>query len=189
MTAKRPSFAQIAYIVRSGGLDAAIDHWVTVMGAGPFFVGVFPLLEQRYQGQPTDQQAIVAIGYLGDVQIELIEPTNQAAGPYGEWVRRHPAPPVGGVYHHFMVDEGDYEATIARLTAGGLKPAFTAKSPQGDRVAYLEAFESTGGYVEVIDSPMWPAVCSELLAISRDWDGADPRRSFDTLSVPAGAVG
>lgn len=158
------------------------------MGAGPFFVGVFPLLEQRYHGHPTDQQATVALGYLGDVQIELIEPTNDAAGPYNEWLRRHPVPPVGGVYHHFMVEEGDYEATIARLTGGGLKLVFTANSPDGDRVAYLEAFESTGGYIEVIQATAWPLLCREMLAISRSWDGRDPKRGFETLAVTAGAV-
>lgn len=182
---RRADIVQLAYIVRAGGLNAALDFWVDVMGAGPFFRGVFPLKDQIHKGKPTDQQAEVACGYHGDIQIELIEPHNDAPGPYNDFLAQHDHVPVGGLYHHVMVEQGDYDASVARLLAGGCKEAFSARNEMDERICYLEAKDATGGYIEVIESTMWPPVCAAMRAARESWDGSEPVRSFETLLKPA----
>lgn len=177
----KASMTQLAYLVRPGGLNAALEYWVKVMGAGPFFRGVFPLINQIHHGKSTDQQAEVACGYHGDMQIELIEPTNRAAGPYNAFLDANANIPVGGLYHHVMIEEGDYDKTVARLISEGCKTAFYAENEVGDRVAYLEAFDTTGGYIEVIESAMWPAVCEKMKQARVGWDGSDPVRPFTAV--------
>lgn len=172
---------QLAYLVKPGTLDAAIDHWVNVMGAGPFYRGVFPLFDQTHKGQPTNQECEVACGYHGDMQIELIDTTNDAPGPYNDFLAANPTPPVGGLYHHVMLDQGDYDALVARLLANGCKTAFDARNGAGDRICYLDATETTGGYIEVIEASFWPQVCAAMRKARAEWDGSRPVRSFEEL--------
>jgi hypothetical protein len=172
---------QLAYIVKPGALDAALDFWVNVMGAGPFYRGVFPLFDQVHKGQPTNQECEVACGYHGDMQIELIDPTNDAPGPYNDFLATSGAPPVGGLYHHVMLEQGDYDALVERMLAKGCKKAFDARNGAGDRICYLDATETTGGYIEVIESQFWPAVCAGMRKARAEWDGGRPVRSFEEL--------
>ena len=176
------NIVQLAYILNPGGLDAALDYWINVMGAGPFYRGEFPLTDQIHKGKPTGQHAVVACGYNGEMQIELIMPLNDEPGPYNDFLAVNPKVPVGGLYHHVMVEEGDYDATIARLVANGCKEAFSARNELGERIAYLESGDVLGGYLEVIESEMWPRVCKNMRAARQGWDGKDrPVRGFEEL--------
>jgi hypothetical protein len=185
MAAGLGTIAQLAYLVRPGGLTQALDHWVRVMGAGPFFTGNFPLTDQLYLGAPTNQDAIVACGYLGEVQIELIDTLTDAPGVYTAFLRANPVIPAAGLYHHVMVEAGDCDATLARLEAGGCKAVFSARVPDGGRLFYLDASATIGGYVEVLDSATWPAVAEAMKAARHDWDGRDPVRPFARLDPGA----
>lgn len=184
MIEPRGGVIQTAFLVRPGGLMDAIDYWVKAVGAGPFFVGSFPLSEQRYLGQPTDMQAVVAVGYHGDCQLELIEPTNEAPGPYMAALKQHAKIPRGGVYHHIMLDTDDYAAAYRHHLDHGCTEAFAAVSSSGKRIAYLDASETIGGYIELLEpNPVWQRMCAEMREITRNWDGADPTRAFDTLET------
>lgn len=62
---------QIAYL--PSDFDAAVKYWTETMGVGPFFVlQNVHLGEMKYLGEPTDAVFSIAIGYWGDIQIELI---------------------------------------------------------------------------------------------------------------------
>jgi hypothetical protein len=172
---------QLAYILKPGGLDAALDFWINVMGAGPFYRGVFPLAEQVHKGQPTNQECEVACGYHGDMQIELIDTIGDAPGPYNDFLATCPEPPVGGLYHHVMLEQGDYDVLVARMLAQGCTTAFDAKNGAGDRMCYLDATATTGGYIEIIESAFWPAVCAAMRQARAEWDGSNPVRSFSEL--------
>ena len=76
---------QIAYLPTD--FDAALEYWTKTMGVGPFFLlENVQLGEMKYMGEPTDAVFTIAIGYWGDIQIELIRPENDApsiySGPY-----------------------------------------------------------------------------------------------------------
>lgn len=185
----RLEIVQMAYLVRPGGLQAGIAHWAGVLGAGPFFVGSFPLEDQWFRGRPTDMRGKVAVGYQGRMQIELIEPTNDAPGPYTEWLHRHDIIPLGGILHHIMFDHDGYDAAVAGLLRGGGKEAFTGRSDMGGRVAYLDVFDTFGCYVEIIDLlPFWRNMCREMQELSSGWDGMRPARSFRELHATTLAI-
>ena len=180
---------QLAYLVAPRGLDRALDFWVRTMGAGPFFTLESSLQDEVFRGRPTRMTCRVGLAYMGEVQIEVIEPTNDGAGPYREWLERHPPPPVGGLYHHVMLKHEGYDEAYARLLEGGCRRAYDARSWTGDRVAYLEAFETTGGYVELLEAAGWPALCERIREASRNWDGSRPIRSFEEVSGDFGSPG
>lgn len=183
MIVPNAKIVQMGYVVAPGTFDAALDHWVTVMGAGPFYTMTSHLAGQTFRGKPTDMAARVALGYCGDAQIELIEQTNDAAGPYTEWLAMHPAVPKAGIFHHVLLEVDDYDAAYARLLAAGCRQAFDATSSSGGRVAYLEAFDTVGGYVEMIETDFWQNLCDALQAARRDWDGTNPVRGMDSLPM------
>ena len=62
---------QTAFVVAD--LDEGLEHWITVMGAGPFvvmrnFVGT----DLTYRGEPSTTSVDYAFGQCGDVQVQLI---------------------------------------------------------------------------------------------------------------------
>ena len=179
----RSAIVQHGYVVKPGGLDSALDHWTQTMGAGPFFRMTPNLSDQIFRGSPTNMTARVALGYAGDVQIEVIEPTNDQRGPYLEWLDMQSAVPKGGTFHHVMVDAGDFDKTYARLVSGGCKKAFDATGTTGGRIAYLESFDTVGGYIELIDIANWPELCARLKRAHHEWDGTNPVREIDELPL------
>ena len=59
--------------------DAALEYWTTKMGAGPFFHTEGVQVENvKFRGEPSDIQFSMAIGYWGEIQVELIRPDNDA---------------------------------------------------------------------------------------------------------------
>jgi hypothetical protein len=64
------------------------------LGAGPWFLrerGVFP--NQVYRGEPSTTALAIAIGYAGDMQIEIIQPTAQETASFHQLPKvRHKDP-------------------------------------------------------------------------------------------------
>src|SRR3546814_10881195 len=53
-------------------MDKAIQHWTTIMGAGPFYVGAMPFEKgHRYRGEPAVLALKVAFGFTGGLLIEI----------------------------------------------------------------------------------------------------------------------
>jgi hypothetical protein len=186
----RESVVQLAYLVRPGGLNDAIDYWLNQIGAGPFFTGDFRLEQQTHRGRPTNAGVRVALAYHGDMQIELIEPLDDAPSPYKEWLDKYPSLPRAGLYHHVMMDHVDFDKTYNRYLASGCKEGFLGRSSAGTRVAYLDAADTIGGFIELVEpNPGWTAMCAEMREISRTWDGSNPRRGLETLGSQLGPTG
>jgi hypothetical protein len=184
MQGARDSVVQMGYVVKPGGLEAAMNFWAETARVGPFFTGRLEMVEQIFRGKPTNAEISIVIFYYGSMQIELIEQLNDSPSPYNEWLSKLSHVPVGGSFHHFMIDHSDFDATTERWIAAGCKEAFVAKS-HGYRIAYLDAAATTGGFVELIDEiPAWRAMCREMLAISQSWNGERPRRRlYEDLKV------
>ena len=80
--------AQIGYVVRD--IDAAMDKWVK-HGVGPwFYVDRVQTDYFRYRGVDSDMQMSVALANSGDVQLELIQPRNDAPVDVQGLPRRRP---------------------------------------------------------------------------------------------------
>jgi methylmalonyl-CoA/ethylmalonyl-CoA epimerase len=180
----RESLRQIAYVTRPAGFDAAIHYWLDVMHAGPFYVGEFRLGNQTFRGEPTDGTMTVALTFHGDVQIELIRPTNDAPSPYTEWLDRADSIPLAGLYHHFLVDTPTFDETCQRFLDGGAVEGMRATLGDGRRMTYLDATETMACYIEVIEAGESSVRLSRLM---RDecarWDGTQPLRSYSELAA------
>src|SRR5215472_8213318 len=100
---------QMAYVVAD--LDAAIHEWITRLRVGPWFVlehftGVDPV----YRGQPSRADVRLAMSFAGHMNMELIQPNNDAPSVYREVIERRPR----GLYGHDGRAAGIHRADRAR---------------------------------------------------------------------------
>src|SRR5512140_1548304 len=94
MSIEHDVIKQIAYVVDD--LDTAIEDWVRLAHAGPFFrIDDVQVEGVRYRGVPADAKLSIALGNSGGVQIELIQQRDGGPSIYRE--RR------GGVHHLAML--------------------------------------------------------------------------------------
>lgn len=59
-------------------LDSGIEAWMSDLGVGPWTKLVNITLEATYRGEPTTVALDLGLAYRGDVQVELIQPRNDA---------------------------------------------------------------------------------------------------------------
>lgn len=155
-------------------LEAALAHWTGVMGVGPFFVFEHvEFAEAWHRGRPaTDIDLTVAIGYWGDMQIELIHQRNDVQSIYTEFAARH----VGGLQHMGVITES-VERDLARLSPLGVAPVQHGKTTAGMRFAYVSTDQHPGGMIELIESnPRMLSFFNKMRAAAQQWDGKDPIR-------------
>src|SRR6478609_1008537 len=63
---------QLGYVVAD--IEAAMRHWVDVLGVGPwFYVERLPVTNFLYRGRPYAPRVSIAISNSGSAQIELIQ--------------------------------------------------------------------------------------------------------------------
>jgi catechol 2,3-dioxygenase-like lactoylglutathione lyase family enzyme len=168
---------QIGYVVRD--MDAALDYWTRVVGAGPFFLGQFSMVEQSYRGAPSQQSFTAACGFSGPLMIELIRPDDDQPSVYKEWIQTKGEPPVAGWPHHLFFKTDDYDAAYQRFIAGGAKRAFDGIATGGGRLCYLDTIETFGLFVELMDlSPLVRTFFDAVEGAAREWDGSNPVRAF-----------
>lgn len=157
---------QIGFVVAD--LDRSVAERTDKLGLGPWTVFRGVTLDGRYRGAPTRVAIDVALAYQGDVQIELIQPTNAAASPY----RSADGAPLCGMHHMAWVVD-DLDAAVAAATARGLSVVFEASNPS-TRVAYLEAEGDAGVLYEFIEGAGMREMIAAGIAAARGWDGRDP---------------
>ena len=79
---------QLGFVVRD--VEAAIRHWTEVFGVGPFIVmehgTAQPPPPTFMRGEEVSVELKLGFGFMGDVQIELIEQRNDAPSPYAEFL-------------------------------------------------------------------------------------------------------
>lgn len=169
-----PAF-QTCYL--ADALEPALGYWTEVLGIGPFFV-LPPRRFERlsYRGTPTDERDIiadVALGYTGDMQIEIIVP-----GPAPSTYRDFLAAGHKGV-HHLGMASRDYDRQRASALDAGLTVAMEGASSL-TRFAYLEGDPAQPGtIVELVEmNPVIEDVFARIKTASVGWDGRDPIRQI-----------
>jgi hypothetical protein len=164
---------QMAYVVAD--LDAAIHEWITKLRVGPWFVlehftGVDPV----YRGQPSRADVRIAMSFAGHMNMELIQPNNDAPSVYREVIERR-----GYGFHHWGVATWSFDAAVAQYERGGHPLAFRAAVPSGGRVGYMDTTAVLPGFTELIElGGDFEPVFGRFYRASLDWDGKDPVRSF-----------
>ena len=170
-------FTQLGFVVRD--LDAAVRHWVEVLGVGPF------LFLDKGTGRPPNpsvfrgQQVVVelrlAFGFVGDVQLELIEQVNDAPSPYREFL----AEGREGL-QHFGYGVDDYAYACAQVEAAGYAREFVIPViGHQEPIIYYRAPSLIGPMVEIVP-PRWRKARQAVFDRVRSWSGGDPLIRYDS---------
>jgi len=168
---------QLGFVVRD--IEAALDHWVRVMGVQPFLFctegsGRDPQ-PTWYRGQEVRVQTRLAFGFVGDVQLELIEQTNDAPSPYRSFID-------GGNegLQHLGYWVEDHEEACRRVEAAGYEAEYMIRRPNRPRpVIYYRSPSLLGPMLELVP-PEWKRSRKAVLDLARNWTGGDPLVRYRT---------
>ncbi len=98
-------FLQIGIVVKD--VEKSVQTWEEVYGIGPWQVigeeGSSLVTEMKVWGESRDYSAKVAICNVGDVEIELLQPTDDISD-YARFLKEH-----GEGIHHLAVEEDKAE--------------------------------------------------------------------------------
>lgn len=163
---------QVAYVVKD--LDEALDYWTRVMKAGPFYkLEHAPLTNKLYRGATTDVDIDLAIGYSGELQIELIQQNNDVPSVFKEFLDTGRT----GIHHIGLMPE-DYSATLTHYVDLGHGPAFEADFG-GAKLTYIDTLDSLGHFIELWDDhDNFKGLFEMIKAEANAWDGIDPIRKM-----------
>ncbi len=163
---------QNGYVVND--IDAALDHWVNVLGVGPFYKLPVEFEVYRYRGRESNPKIQVALANSGDLQIELIQQVNDAPSHYVDFLKEH-----GPGLQHFAVLSSDYDSDLARYARSGYKPLAEVKLKDSLRAVYLETASHPGTIVEVVENlPDFSQALKVIHDAAKGWDGSSPVRAF-----------
>ena len=164
---------QMCYVVPD--IRQAIDHWVSKLNVGPWFLlDHFTGEEPLYRGKPSKADIALAMSFAGHMNIELIQPLDDAPSVYRDGIAKH-----GYGFHHWGVATWNFDQDVERYRAAGHELAFFLRVPSGGRVAYMDTTAVLPGFVEFIElGAAFEAVFSKFYRASIGWDGKDSVRSF-----------
>lgn len=160
---------QMAYVVPN--LDAAIAHWTTRMGVGPFAIQrAIEYDVASLDGQDTDLVIDAAFAFWGDMNIELIEQKNDAPSVFKEFVERY-----GHGLQHVAVMSHDINTDTQRLADRGIAMRSRLLARSGVETRYFATEFHPGTLLELIHgTPEVEAAFAGLKQAAIHWDGATP---------------
>lgn len=134
---------QIGYVVPD--LTAAIDFFKAKFGVPKFLeIRNVGLSDQMFRGKPADLRHSIAFGYLGDMQVELIEPVS-GTSTYSEFLERNP----GGGAQHIGIMVDDFDAACADMKRKGYEIVQSGRNGK-TRLAYFDTDRSVGTLTELV---------------------------------------
>lgn len=172
---------QLGFVVRD--LEAAMRHWIEVFGVGPFICmekGVSqPPAVTWMRGEPVVVELKVAFAFMGDVQIELIEQTNDAPSPYTEFL----AAGREGL-QHFGFWTPDHARATGAVEAAGYERVYEIRVAGQDLpIIYYDSPSLYGPMLEIVP-PKWRRSREAVKAATEKWSGVgEPVIRFETYSA------
>lgn len=131
---------QLGYYVAS--IEEAAAQMRAALGAGPFIdLGLSSNKNVDIRGKKTELDMRTALGHINDIQLELIEVASEGPDPYHEMGRYG--------LHHFCVYVDDVDVAVRQMEDAGMTLAMRMTSGQGMEIAYLDARDLLGQYIEV----------------------------------------
>lgn len=164
---------QLGYI--TADLERGVALWRDKLGVGPWTVFRNVRLTGTYRGAPAEVGIDVALGYRGALQIELIQPTDDARSPYRD---DDGALRLGAHHVAWVVD--DLETEVARCAGQGLTPTFRA----GNAASQVAYFEPEPGVIwELIEGAGMRAMIDAGVAAAAAWDGSNAVTEIDLATT------
>ena len=158
---------QLGYVVRD--LRQAVDTWRSQIGVGPWMIIQNIALTCTYRGEPSVPLIDIALGYRGDMQIELIEQRNEAPSPYRPYIERGHY----GLHHTAFLSER-VDADVGRAESLGMQVVCDIRMPMGGRYVYLQS-PGLGSqlYIEFLEAtPALREMFAQGIAAAATWDGS-----------------
>lgn len=142
---KYPLFQQ-AYLVND--LEASIDHWHRLFGAGPFVIVPHHKTERfTYRGTRQEADVSYAFGYSGDMMIQFIQQHDETPSIYRDMFR-----PGQEGFHHVGILVHDWEAERQRLLDLGFEIACELYADNVN-AAYFDTRKANGCFTEIHGDP------------------------------------
>jgi methylmalonyl-CoA/ethylmalonyl-CoA epimerase len=162
---------QLAYV--PADFDGALKYWTEVVGAGPFFaLDHVKLQDVKHYGAPVEIDFSMALGYWGDMQIELIRQHNDAPSIYKTWRDEGRE----GL-HHVCILVDDMDQARSACAAAGAAVAQEGQVNGGGEVIYVDAGGGPGTLVEILKpGPGTQNFFAMMREAARGWDGSNPLR-------------
>ena len=163
---------QNGYVVRD--IEAAMKHWVEIMGVGPwFYIEDVKTDYFRHRGTPSDVKMSIALANSGDLQIELIQQRNSAPSMYREFLD---AGHEG--LQHMSYWTQNYQALYDKGLSLGYSVGHEGQiGGEKGRFAYFDTQAHPGTIVEISDiSGAKGAMFAHIRKTAETWDGSDPIR-------------
>lgn len=163
---------QNGYVVRD--IEAAMRHWIEVLGVGPwFYVEHLPVSDFRYKGQPSPVDMSLALANSGSLQLELIQQHNEAPSLYRDFLN---AGHEG--LQHLGYGTKNYDADLARLLDAGYAIGHSGTIDGRGPFVYLLTEAHPGTIVELFDlRGSRERIFAGIAEAARHWDGRDPIRT------------
>ena len=163
---------QNGYVVED--MDAALHHWTTVLGVGPFYyVEAVALDWFRHRSASETPELSIALANSGLLQIELICQRDETPSMFREFLAEGPE----GLQHvaywsttyqadHDRLVEADYEPTQEGQIGGpdGRFAYFAANGPRGTVLELSDVSGAKGKFFE------------HIRKAGEGWDGSRPVR-------------
>jgi catechol 2,3-dioxygenase-like lactoylglutathione lyase family enzyme len=152
--------AQVAFVVRD--LEKTVENYWKIFGIGPwhFYTYGKPLVKKMsYKGKSADYSMRIALSYIGDLRIELIE-MMKGNTIYADSVKEH-----GFGFHHFGILVDDMDDAIAQAEKAGYRIIQDGSGfgRDGDgHYAYIDTEEDVGVTLELIQRPAGRAVPEKI---------------------------
>lgn len=171
---------QVGYVVRD--IEAAMQQWIA-MGVGPWsYRAECPVAEFRYHGQASAlPRMAIALANSGDLQIELIQPLDDAPSLYRDFLDAG----AHGVQHIAYWTEHEFDAWCQALVSRGFREGHAGRIGAQGRFAYFVHPDQAGTVIEISETSGGKRQRFEdIRAAALNWDGSDPVRRM----APAGVA-
>lgn len=169
---------QNGYVVQN--MDKAIYAWNQMVGLGPFFVNESAEHPSfTYNGHPSTATFRTALVQAGDIQLELVQPTNEEPSVFRDVLSSS-----GEGLHHVRIAVEDYDAQIRQFVSSGFQPAMQGDVAGVVRFAFFDMRAELGHYIEISERQA-PAVerDEKIAALCRAWDGRTLIRDVKSLNI------
>ena len=150
----------------------AAEHWIEVMGVGPFFIMEHIEFEWcTFRGEPVEIDMSVALAFTGGQQIELVQQHCDTPSIYTEFLANN-APGL----QHMGVLVDDLQATLDERKLRD-KIVQEGRTAGGINFAYVDTIHHNGTMIELIEADEGVrSAFGFMRKASEDWDGSDPIR-------------
>ncbi|MGK2870057.1 MAG: VOC family protein [Mycobacterium sp.] len=176
---------QIGYVVDD--LDAAVANWLK-LGVGPWFVMRDLVQQVTYRGEPSAVTLSLALANSGDLQIELIQQTDDTASIFTEFLQargeRSDGESTGPGFHQLAYWTDDFDDTMGLVAEAGWPVVWSGGEGDGVRYAYVELSSaeratSPAAIIEIMElTDASAGMAAFVRQAAEGWDGSDPVREL-----------